>query len=240
MKAFNRLSQILAVAGSAVAFVLFFFPNFVTMAADVYGATSYSFVGAQVCFWGTKVGKVGELAISSKILFCFILTAFTTLFGALTFKFKKMRYAAPAVGLVAAIFMLVIALSPVGYFFDSRVSGVDPIILSKLKVTASYGPVIWIIVAALFVAVIFGICHLLVDDRIMVAEGKRKMTIPQRLVHTLRDYKSELKKIVWPGVSDVVRNTIIVFIVCALVGGFIWLLDFGLGSLMNFISNIPK
>lgn len=241
MKAFNKISQILAVAGSAAAFVLFFIPSFVTMSADIYGGT-YSFVGAQVCFWGTKVGKVGELAISSQILFCFILTAFATLFGALTFKFKKMRYAAPAVSLVAAIYMLVIALSPVGYFFDSRVTGVDNAVLQATKVSASYGPIIWILVAALFAAVVFGICHLLVDDRIMVAEGKRKMTIPQRLVHTLRDYKSELKKIVWPGVNDVVKNTIIVFIVCALVGGFIWLLDFGLGSLMKFISTltIPK
>ena len=45
--------------------------------------------------------------------------------------------------------------------------------------------------------VVFGVCHLFIDDRIMVSEGKAKRTIIQRVIHALRDYKSEMKKITW-------------------------------------------
>ena len=42
-------------------------------------------------------------------------------------------------------------------------------------------------------------------------------------------------KIVWPGPRSVVKNTLIVLAVCLLVGAFIWLLDWGLGSLVKWI-----
>ncbi|MBE6781744.1 MAG: preprotein translocase subunit SecE [Ruminococcaceae bacterium] len=72
----------------------------------------------------------------------------------------------------------------------------------------------------------------------MFLEGKVKMTLLQRIIHTLRDYKSEVKKIVWPGLRDVVKNGIIVLIMCGIVGIFIWLVDFGLGSLMDLITKL--
>ncbi|MBO5853042.1 MAG: preprotein translocase subunit SecE [Clostridia bacterium] len=72
----------------------------------------------------------------------------------------------------------------------------------------------------------------------MVLEGKAKKTILQRLIATLRDYKSELKKIVWPGRNDVIKNTLVVLVICLIIGIFIWLVDFGLGSLMNFITKL--
>jgi preprotein translocase subunit SecE len=226
MKALNKISQILAIAFSAVAFVLFFMP-FVKLNAVTGG--DMSFIGGELAF-GKNIEGVGQLYKSSHILFCFILSVISVIFAGLTFKFKKMRYWAPAVALVDAIYMLVIANSRPGMFVDSR-----PLVLSSAPV---YTIFVLLVSIALFAAVVFGVCHLFIDDRIMVLEGKRKKTILQRLVSTLRDYKSELKKIVWPGLNDVVKNTLVVLVICGLIGAFIWLIDFGLGSLMSFITKL--
>lgn len=226
MKAVNKISQILAIVFSAAAVVLFFMP-FVDLTAVT--GESHTFIGGELAF-GKNIEGVGQLYKSSHILFCFILSVISVVFAGLTFRFKKMRYWAPAVALVDAIYMLVIALSRPGMYVDSR-----PLVLSAAPV---YTIFVLLVSIALFAAVVFGVCHLFVDDRIMVAEGKRKKTILQRLIHTLRDYKSELKKIVWPGIRDVVKNTLIVLIICAIIGAFIWLLDFGLGTLMEFITKL--
>ena len=225
MKAVNKISQILAIVFSAAAVVLFFMP-FAEIATQT-GATN--FIGAELAF-GTKIEGVGQLYKSSHILFCFILTVVSVLFAGLTFKFKKIRYWAPAVALADAIYMLVIALSRPGMFIDSR-----PLVITAAPV---YTIFVLLTSLALFVAAVFGACHLFVDDRIMVLEGKAKKTILQRLIATLRDYKSELKKIVWPGRNDVIKNTLVVLVICLIIGIFIWLVDFGLGSLMNFITKL--
>lgn len=226
MKAVNKISRILAVVCALAAFVMFFMP-FVKLTA-VTG--EYTLIGGELAF-GKNIEGVGRLYKSSQFLFCFILTGITVLFSALTFtKFKKMRYWAPAMGLVTAIYMLVAALSSVGSFVDSR-----PLILVS---GSEYTIFVLLVSIALFASVVFGICHLIIDERIAVAEGKCKYTIAQRLVRTLRDYKSEITKIVWPGVNDVVKNTLVVIVVCLIIGAFIWLLDFGLGLLMDFITKI--
>ena len=67
---------------------------------------------------------------------------------------------------------------------------------------------------------------------------KDKVKFTDRVKKFWRDYKSEFKKIVWPGIRDVAKNTLIVLILSALVGVFIWLLDWGLGLLMQLISSI--
>jgi len=225
MKAINKISQILALAFSAAAVVLFFMP-FAEMAAKT-GAVD--FIGAELAF-GTKLEGIGQLHKSSHILFCFVLTVISVLFAGLTFKFKKIRYWAPAVALADAIYMLVIACSRPGLFVDSR-----PLVLTSAPV---YTIFVLLTSVVLFAAAVFGVCHLFVDDRIMFIEGKVKKTILQRLIATLRDYKSELKKIVWPGLNEVVKNTIVVLVICLIIGAFIWLFDFGLGSLMNFITKL--
>ncbi|MBR3968501.1 MAG: preprotein translocase subunit SecE [Clostridia bacterium] len=62
-----------------------------------------------------------------------------------------------------------------------------------------------------------------------------KRTIMQRVIGFFKDYKSESKKIVWPGLRDVVKNTVIVLVMCLLVGAFIWILDKGLAELIGLI-----
>ncbi len=223
MKAVNKTSQILTVLFSAAAVILFFLP----FATVVFGGKEYTFIGAQFAFGTAVEGMKESLAKSGQVLFCFILALFTVLFSGLTFKFKKMRYWAPGTALVAAIFMLVRVLRGAGHFIDHR--PLEP-------ASISYELFVWLVIGSLFAAVVFGILHLLLDDRIAVLEGKAKYSIAQRIVRALRDYKSEIKKIVWPGPHDVVKNTLVVIAVCALVGVFIWVTDFGLSWLIRLVT----
>ncbi len=222
MKIVNRVLQALAIASGLAALVMFFL-NFatITTAGKEVAAT-----GAALAFGGKVDGHA--MAKSAKILFCLILTAVGFVMSALSFKSKKLRYAAPAVGLVDAIFMLVVALGSEYSFVDYRtLPAVSSVVYSPFVLTAAI---------LLFCFVAFGIAYLLVDDSIEVAASKgEKLTIPKRVVRFFRDYKSEVKKIVWPGLRDVVKNTLIVFAICLIIGALIWLFDWGLGELLKAI-----
>ena len=213
MKVVNKLCQILTIALGAAALILFFTP-YATITAS---GAEYTFVGTQLAF-GSKVEGLSEnLAKSADIWFCFFLTLAGAIFSGLTFKFKGMR---------DAVYMLVIALSNPWFFVDTRPL-VNPTILT-------YTSFVLITALVLIVGFVLSVAHLLIDDYLLCA-GKDKLTIPKRIVRFVRDYKSEVKKIVWPGLNEVVKNTIIVLIICAIIGAFVWLLDFGLGQLVQLI-----
>ena len=224
MKAINKVCQILALLTGIAALILFFtdFANIVS--ADV-GAFSAS--GAQLAF-ASKIDSVGiDMHRSSKLLFCFCVTILTIVFSAASFKSKGAKYATPVSGLVVAIFMLVVTLSYPRKFVD-----VDAV----PNVTAiTYTSAVLITTILLFATVILSAAHLFINDYIECAGDKNKLTIPKKVIRFLRDYKSETKKIVWPGIKDVAKNTVIVLIMCAIVGAFIWLLDWGLAELLSLI-----
>ena len=225
MKILNKICQILSIAFSLAALVLFF-TSFVSFKT---GDGSASIVGAILAF-GSKAKIGGEsvaMAHSVKILFCFWLTVIGALLSVFSFKSKKLRYAAPLFGLGAGIFMLVVALSSPYKFIDFR----------PLTVTgAQYGISVLLTAIALLAFAAAAIAYLLIDDYIEVLESKgTKKTIAKRVVLFFRDYKSEVKKIVWPNWKDVIKNTVIVLIMCLIIGVFIWLLDFGLGKLLELI-----
>lgn len=46
-----------------------------------------------------------------------------------------------------------------------------------------------------------------------------------------KDFRSEVKKIVWPTKKQVVNNTIVVFVAMGVVGAAIWIIDYVLGLL---------
>ena len=73
----------------------------------------------------------------------------------------------------------------------------------------------------------------------MVKESNgAKLSIPRRFVNFLKDYKSEIKKVVWPSRQTVVRNTIIVLVMCLIVGAYIAILDFGLANLIGLVLGV--
>ena len=235
MKTMSKVTQILTIVASVVA-LAFFFTTFATVMST--SGTSLSLTGAQMAWKGAvevAEGQTKELARSTDVWFCFMLTVFATLFSALTFKFKGMRFAAPAVSLGAGIYMLVIACSKPTKFVD--IHTIDNYGFTWNSITYGYG--VWVVTAALLVAAALGIAYLLITDRVEVAADKNaKYTIPQKVVRFFKDYKSEVKKIVWPGWSEVVKNTGIVLVMCAVVGALIWLVDWGLGNLIQLILGL--
>ncbi len=217
MKTLNKICWIVSIVLGLGSLVLFFtdFATITTNGKDV------AYVGAQLGF-GAKIAK------SADILFCLLLTALAAVFSGLSFKTKKLRYAAPAVGIVAAIYMLVIALSKPVNFVDTRpLENVSKVV---------YSPFVLVIAIVLFAFTAFSVAHLLIDDYLEVLASKgAKLTIIKRIGRFLRDYKSEVKKIVWPGWKDVLKNTLIVLIICLILGAFIWAVDFGLAELLKLI-----
>ena len=217
-KLFSVLTLVLAVA----ALVLYFLPfgRVITAGEAVTG------VGAEFAF-GSLNGE--SIYKSSQILFTMILTMFTVLFAALSLKYKGTRWATIGFGIVDAVYMLVIACSSALKFIDVRgVAG---------AITAEYVNMMPLIISiVLFLTVASGIAYLLIADKLAVMESDgTKLTIPKRVVKFLKYYKSEFKKIVWPNWRTVLKNTLIVFIMCAIIGVFIFLIDWGLSSLLDLI-----
>ena len=233
MKAVNKILYILTVVFGLASLVLFF-TDFAKIVTDAGTATP---VAAQRAF-GSKIESAGttyDMLKSADILLCFILTAVAALIGIFSFKSKKLRYAVPAFGIVTAVYMFVIAISGAWQFVDTR-----PIELGSIT-SMVFTPFVWFTAIALAVFTIVSAAYLLVDDYIEVLASKgEKLTIPKRIVRFFRDYKSECKKIVWPGIKEVVKNTVIVLIMCLLVGILIWAVDFGLGNLLDLVWGIKK
>jgi len=230
-KACNKTTQILMIVASVAALVLFFLTFATVTSSD--GKSTLDLAGSQLA-WNGDVevnGQTLSLAKSTDIWFCFILTVLGILFSALTFKFKGMRYAAPAVTLGAGIYMLVISCSSPASFVDIR-----PLDAFYSWGSIKYGFAVWGVTIALLLSAVLGVAHLLLDDYIIVKSSKSaKYTIPQRLVRFIKDYKSEVKKIVWPTKKTVFKNTVIVLAICLILGAFIWLVDFGLAKLLELI-----
>ncbi len=234
MKTINRICQVLAIVFGLGALVMFFL-NFAEL-TNVEGTKGFG-VGTVFAFGGElEIGKnVYPLAKSVHLLLCFVITAIGFLMSIFSFKSKRLRYAAPAFGLFAAIYMLVLRLRDPFLVFDLRAKGYPSGITPGIA-DISYAPFVLVCVIALFLFAGFGIAYLLVDDYIEVTESKSgKLTIPKRIVRFFRDYKSEVKKIVWPGPRDVVKNTVIVLIMCLLIGALIWVFDLGLGKLLEAV-----
>lgn len=228
MKTVNRICQILSIIFAAVSLVLFFtdFATIETLKGDT------TMVGAALGF-GAKTEIAGveyDMARSADILFCFWLTVIGLVLSVFSFKSKKVRYTAPAVGLGTGIYMLVIALSNPLKFVDARP------IAPTLGYSVQYTSFVLFAAIALLLFAVAAAAYLLIDDYIEVTESKgTKRTIFKRVIAFLKDYKSEVKKIVWPGIKDVAKNTAIVLVMCLILCLFIFAIDKGLGELLKLI-----
>lgn len=56
-----------------------------------------------------------------------------------------------------------------------------------------------------------------------------------RFLGFFKEIFQELKKVVWPTREQLVKNTITVITVCAIIGFLIWMFDWGLSSLINLV-----
>lgn len=231
MKAVNKILRVLVIVFGLASLALFFF-HFVSISmgdkSELYNAAQLAF-GSKVKFAGIEY----KMAKSADILLCFWLTAISFVLSIFAGKSKKVRYAASGFGLAATIYMLVIYLSGPWKFVDAQALSYDNVTAMKYTVFAL------LIVIALALFTIAAVSYLLLDDYLEVLDSKgEKLTIPKKVVRFFRDYKSEIKKIVWPGYKDVLKNTVVVLVMCLLVGILIWAADFGLGKLLELILNI--
>ncbi len=222
---FGVLTIVLAVAALALFFVLPF------GRVNLADGTFVEGVASEFAFGSIADKSIGK---SSDILFCGILTLLSAVFAGLSIKFKGTRWATIGFSGVSAVYMLVIGLSHSNYFLDTQ--GLIAVGKVNNGSTAYINSAPLIIAAALFLTLAAGIAYLLIADKIAVAESEdAKLPIPKRVVKFFKDYKGEIKKIVWPNLRTVVKNTIIVLVICAIVGVFIWAIDIGLNALLRLI-----
>ena len=230
MKTVNRICQILSVIFAIVSLVLF-----VTDFATITATEPVTASGLELAFGGklTVAGTEYDMAKSADILFCFGLTVVGLVLSVFSFKSKNLRYFTPAVGFGAGIYMLVMVLSESKNFIDCRPL---PTYFPAIEVKSDYEISFLLTTIALLLFAIASAAYLFIDDYIEVMQSKgAKRTILKHVIGFIKDYKSEVKKIVWPGIKDVAKNTAIVLVMCLIVGAFIWLLDLGLGKLIELI-----
>jgi preprotein translocase subunit SecE len=72
-------------------------------------------------------------------------------------------------------------------------------------------------------------------EKVVKTDKQKKPGFFAKIGNFFKGLKSEFKKIVWPNFRTVMKNTLIVFLMCAAVGLFIWLIDFGLDALLKLI-----
>lgn len=227
MKTLSKICRIAALVLAVASLVSFLFTFAVFSFAN---GQTVNAGGLQLAF-GSELFEQTKVAKSADLLLCFFLTVLSVALTAFSL-FKKsaaLKYWTSGVSLGTAVYMFVIAVSNPWKFVDTR-PFTDS--LESIK----YGPFVLYAAVAIILCAAFSIAYLLISDKIEVDASKgKKLTIPKRLVRFLKDYKSEIKKIVWPGFKDVIKNTVIVLIMCLLIGILVWVLDFGLGQLLSLI-----
>lgn len=235
MKAINQICRILTAVLGLCAVVLFFFP-FVSLPIN---SSPVDVSGAQLAFGITiqdAAGKSYNLANSLYFLFTFILSAFSAVMAVLAVVFKKghgTRIASFVSALIAGITMLVMVCRKVTAFADIR-----PVVVDS-GAGLSYSPVAYITMAVILASGIIGVLAWFVTDHLEVLASKgQKLSIWKKVCKFVREMVAEIKKIVWPNGKTVLRNSGIVLALCAVLGAFIWLVDFLLGLLVNFITTL--
>ena len=209
--------------------ITFFFFGFVKVGGD------YTLTGFQAAFGSTQNigGKDVATYKSAWYMFAFLLSAFTLVFGATNFKVKGAKYASFGFSIASFINMCVLYFaSPITKYFDVRPSTVNS---SKL---ATELPFMLAVIAAGVVMVLATVSMLVSDAAEVKVSNGTKITIPKRIKKFFVDYKREIKNIVWPSRSTVLKNFVVVLVMCVIVGAYIWVLDFGLARLLEFVIGL--
>jgi preprotein translocase subunit SecE len=76
------------------------------------------------------------------------------------------------------------------------------------------------------------------EKKVKTKDGKEKMKLTDRIKKFFRDYKSEIKKIVWPTKDDVFQSTGVVLIAIIFVAIIVGVLDLVFGLGVNALSGI--
>ena len=208
MKVASLASRILTALLAVAVFVLFFFGTVNVLTAS---QGTFTLSGIQMSF-GTNVssstGDVANIEVSAWYLFALIFVAIAAICNCVSFKWKKATVGGIVTGAIAMITLLVFNFSEIASYADFR-----PINAIDLRFTTFAPVLVWCSVAAFVMSIV----TLFVNDYAEVLESNgAKKTLIKRFVSFIREYKSEIKKIRWPDIKTVVKNTIIVLIVTSI------------------------
>lgn len=70
------------------------------------------------------------------------------------------------------------------------------------------------------------------------ADRVKKPSLKERLAKSLREYKSELKKIVWYSREQTFHSTVVVIVSILLVGAAVAVVDFGFSHLLSWLASL--
>ncbi len=224
MKFVSNFLRVLAVVLAVATLAAFFFP-FVEV---VVGDKTATINGLQCAFGADLTKALGENMTTYKggyyvgSLILTVLTAAAMVAGLFS---KKKGWDGTAIitGIINCIMLIsFIAKQPSAYVDMGHVMGA----------TLAYTTVFTLAVAGGIASVVMCIVGVLAKDAVECKETGN-LTIPKRVLKFLREYKSELKKVVWPGPRGVVKNTVVVLGFCGIALLLIWLVDMGLGKLFE-------
>ena len=230
----NLFKSLVCVA--SVALLTIFFFDFVKVGAD------YTLTGFQAAFGAKKTVAGIDVSTfkSAWYMFAFLLSAFTLVFGAANFKVKGAKYASFGFSVAAFVNMCVLYFAdPVTKYLDKRttVAYKNELAVATSEIAKQLPFMLALIAAG--VVLVLATVSMFVSDYAEVLESKgTKITILRRIKRFFKDYKSELKKISWPTRKTVLKNFVVVLVMCAIVGAYICLLDLGLAGILDLVLSL--
>ena len=135
---------------------------------------------------------------------------------------------------IAALVILVNFLSSLHMFSDMAAMGVLPWI-DRFFANLNAKKIVFMIAVVVFVV---GVVYYLIGRNRAKKQGEKVPFVPSALTKYFRDTRGEFKKVVWPTLPAVVRNTGVTLAVCALLGAVVCLVDFGLVALIELLLKI--
>ena len=81
---------------------------------------------------------------------------------------------------------------------------------------------------------------LFIRGKIAAKKNGQNDATTQKAGKFLRDLKGEFKKVTWPTLPDVTRNTIVTLAMIAVVGVIVCLVDLGLSGLIDLLMSIGE
>ena len=231
-KVLPTLFKALVCVFSVAVLTLFFF-DFVKVGAD------YSLTGFQSAFGSTQTVAGTDVTTykSAWYFFAFLLSALTLVFAATNFKVKGAKYASFGFSIAAFVNMCVLYFAnPVTMYFDKRstLASTNELAVPTSEISTQL-PFMLAVIAAGVVMILATGSMLVSDDAEVMESNGTKITIPHRIKRFFKDYKREIKNIVWPTRSTVLKNFVVVLVMCALVGAYICVLDLGLAALLDLV-----
>ncbi len=234
-KVLPTLFKALVCVFSVAVLTLFFF-DFVKVGAD------YSLTGFQSAFGSTQsvAGKDVTTYKSAWYFFAFLLSALTLVFAATNFKVKGAKYASFGFSIAAFVNMCAIYFAnPVTMYFDKRTSvATTNELAAATEGISTQLPFLLALIGAGVVMVLATVSMLVSDYAEVMESNGTKITIPRRIKRFFKDYKREIKNISWPSRKTVLKNFVVVLVMCALVGAYICLLDLGLAGILDLVLGL--